>query len=60
MVDPLAHPNDTLMETSIMAGIMGRSIGPWGVLTVACGAVVLIPSGIALVLALAAVFQALL
>lgn len=37
-----------------MTNILGRSIGPWGVLAALSGAAVLIPSAISLVLALVA------
>lgn len=39
--------------------IMGRSIGPWGTMTVLAGAAVLIPSAIALLFSLVAVLSAL-
>ena len=38
-----------------MIGFLGRSIGPWGVLSVVLGIAVLVPSAVALVLAVAAV-----
>lgn len=38
-----------------MIGFLGRSIGPWGILTVILGAAVIIPSMIALGLALLAI-----
>jgi hypothetical protein len=41
-----------------MVSILGRSIGLWGVLAVVSGAVVLIPSGVALLLALLALVSA--
>ena len=41
-----------------MVSIIGRSIGPWGVLTVLAGAAVMIPSAIALLLTLVAVVAA--
>ncbi len=38
--------------------ILGRSIGPWGVLTAVAGAAVLIPSAIALAFAIVAAIAA--
>jgi hypothetical protein len=42
-------------EAPRMIGFLGRSIGPWGVLSVVLGIAVLVPSAVALVLAVAAV-----
>lgn len=38
-------------------GIVGRSIGPWGTMSVLAGAAVLIPSAVALLFSLAAVLS---
>ena len=41
-----------------MATILGRSIGPWGVLAAVAGAAVLVPSAIALIFSLIAALAA--